>query len=127
MARVKRQKIKDYITTTEQQLENCCRIGNEVYERRAILGRMMDDPETEAVAREMYGFFSSVATERRACYYSYLKHTRAILNYIDYASLARDIEDLAYYLGSINFAINYVHDWRCKFEKAKAAYEEVEE
>lgn len=126
MARVKRQKFKDYITTTEQQLENCCKIGNDIYERLAILGRMMSDPETEVVAKEMYGFFSSVATERRAYYYSYLKHTRATLNYIDYAGLARDIEDLAYYLGSINFAINYVHDWRCKMEKQMAS-EEVEE
>ena len=126
MARVKRQKIKDYITTTEQQLENCCKVGNEVYERLAILNRMMNDPETAEVAKEMYGFFCSFATERRAYYYSYLKHTRATLGYIDYASLAGDIENLAYYLGSINFAINYVHDWRCKMEKQMAS-EEVEE
>ena len=126
MARVKRQKIKDYITTTEQQLENCCKIGTDVYERLAILNRMMNDPETAEVAKEMYDFFCSVATERRAYYYSYLKHTRATLGYIDYASLASDTENLAYYLGSINFAINYVHDWRCKMEKQMAA-EEVEE
>ena len=125
MARVKRQKLKDYITTTEQQLENCCRIGNDIYERLAILCKMMNDPETGAVAKEMYSFFSSVATERRAYYYSYLKHTRATLGYIDYAGLAKDIESLAYYLGSINFAINYVHDWRCKMEKQKVL-EEVE-